>query len=63
MDGTAYVYDEDGYYIGPTPVQESPLEPGLWLIPGACTMTPLPELVDGEQARWDGEAWIVEQAT
>jgi hypothetical protein len=61
MNETAYVYDEQGYFLGETQVQESPLEPGVWLMPGACTMTAPPKCDGGETARWNGDMWIVEQ--
>lgn len=61
MNETAYVYDDQGYFIGTTQVQESPLEPGVWLMPGACTMTAPPDHIEGETVRWSGEGWSVEQ--
>lgn len=49
--------DDDGWLIGPSDADESPLEPGVWLIPYGCVETPPPgkpkaghwwRLVDGE---------------
>lgn len=31
-----YQADHNGYYLGPTTASESPLEPGVFLIPGGC---------------------------
>lgn len=38
---TVYETDADGYYIGPATVDESPMEPGVFLmIPGAVELPP-----------------------
>ena len=51
--------DDEGYYVGMTTADESPLEPGVYLIPrGALDVTP-PLQVEGKYIRWDGE-WIYE---
>lgn len=34
--------------------------PDTWLIPAGCVTVPPPDFRDGEQARWDGGAWVVE---
>lgn len=34
---TVYAYNDDFRYIGETMVQESPLEPGIWLMPSNAT--------------------------
>lgn len=49
-----------GQYIRQSKADESPLEPGVYLIPAHATTTPPPSCDDGEQVRWDGEAWQVE---
>lgn len=33
---TVYQLDTNGFYTGPTQAQESPLEPGVFLIPAGC---------------------------
>lgn len=33
---TVYQLDEKGFYLGETDAQESPLEPGVFLMPGGC---------------------------
>ncbi len=33
---TVYQLDEKGFYLGETNAQESPLEPGVFLMPGGC---------------------------
>lgn len=52
--------DKNGYYVGQVVADESPLEPGVYLIPaGAVDSTP-PEIPEGHVAKWDG-TWSVEQ--
>lgn len=40
----------------------NPRSPGSWLIPAGCVTVPPPALAEGEQARWDGTAWVIEPA-
>lgn len=54
------MFDTDGYFVGETTCQESPLEPGVFLIPPSSTEI-APELKDGFFYRWDGSAWIEEK--
>lgn len=54
----AYQYDRAGLYAGPTLADESPLEPGVYLLPAGCTLTPPPADVPEDQwPRWNGTAW------
>lgn len=55
-----YQMDRDGWYVGPVEADPSPLEPGVFLIPGGCVLDPpatfdplteLPRRIDGQ--------WIV----
>jgi hypothetical protein len=57
----AYQTDEKGVYIGEVNCQLSPLDlDETWLIPGgAVTKTP-PKFGNGQQARWNGKKWIIE---
>ena len=57
----AYQTDENGVYIGEVVCQLSPLDTDeTWLIPaGAVTKTP-PKYGAGQQARWNGKKWIIE---
>lgn len=62
MSKTVYQTDFDGYYVGPTLADESPLEPGVYLIPGGAIEQVPPSLSNGQRARWVNGAWTVEIA-
>lgn len=49
-------------YTGSTWADESPLEPGVFLIPAHSTATPPPAAPQGLQAVWDGDSWELEAA-
>lgn len=54
----AYQYDHAGLYQGETKADESPLEPGVYLLPARCTLTPPPaDVPEGQWPRWNGAAW------
>lgn len=54
----AYQYDLAGMYVGVTEADESPLEPGVYLLPARCTLVPPPAEVPADQwPRWDGVKW------
>lgn len=58
---TAYAYHPlSGAYLGATAADESPLEPGVWLVPAYATLQAPPAIPPGHAARWDGSAWEVE---
>lgn len=50
----AYLFDDDGYLTGAVLVQESPLEPGVWLLPENAT-TVKPALNPDYFCHWDQE--------
>lgn len=55
----AYNYNQNGEFIGIEEAQESPLEPGIFLIPAyATTITP-PVVDEGEIQVWNGDNWII----
>lgn len=59
-----YQYDIAGLYQGQTQADESPLEPGVWLMPARTTATPPPaEIPEGQRARWNGVRWELVAAT
>lgn len=51
--------DAAGYFAGFATADESPLEPGVFLIPGGCIDVSAPAIPDGQRAKWDG-AWVFE---
>jgi len=56
-----YQCDALGYYVGINYADESPLEPGVWLIPGGCVEEAPPAVTPTTRARWLlGEGWILE---
>lgn len=57
---TVYQFDKDGYYIGSEVSFESPLEPGVYLMPANCTDIEPPVPYDGYKIRWDGFTWVQE---
>lgn len=55
---TAYQYDRAGMLTGTTEADESPLEPGVYLLPANCTLVKPPEeWPDGKWPRWMGRNW------
>lgn len=54
---TVYQTDNLGVYIGAAQAELSPLEEGVWLIPGGCVEMPPPAAPAHQAARWNGEAW------
>lgn len=52
--------DAHGYFIGPAPADESPREPGRYLIPTGAIDAPLPTPGPDQRARWDEAAWVYE---
>lgn len=60
MSKPAYQFDHAGLFIGVTEADESPLEPGVYLLPARCTLTPPPNDVPTDQCpRWNGSAWVL----
>ena len=54
-------YDsETGVFGGEGVADESPLEPGVWLIPAHATTETPPVPGTGEQVVWKDTAWAVE---
>jgi hypothetical protein len=51
--------DQDGYFVGVVSADPSPLEPGVYLIPGGAVDAPAPTIPEGQRAKWDG-AWVFE---
>lgn len=55
---TVYQTDRAGLFVCTTEADESPLEPGVWLLPaGAVETAPPGEWPCTHWPRWDGHAW------
>ena len=52
-----YQTDEQGFLVGVVEADESPLEPGVWLIPRGAVEQPPPEPRAGQHPFWTGSAW------
>lgn len=52
--------DENGYFIGVSIADESPREPGKYLIPHDAIDASIPTPKDGMVARWNGSDWVYE---
>ena len=52
--------DKDGYFVGITIADESPLEKGVYLIPAGAVDSDAPSIPDGQRAKWENEQWVFE---
>lgn len=53
--------DHDGYFVGMTVADESPLEPGVWLTPARAVDVAAPEVPEGYRAKWNGVSFDLEE--
>ncbi len=53
--------DADGYFVGMTVADESPLEPGVWLMPAHTVDVAAPEVPEGYRAEWSGANFDLEE--
>ena len=49
----------EGYFVGQVLADESPLEEGVFLVPGGAIDVPTPTIPEGQRAKWKGE-WVFE---
>lgn len=53
-----FQFDHSGLYQGFAEADESPLEPGVYLLPARSTRVSPPALIPaGQWPRWNGSAW------
>lgn len=52
--------DANGYFVGASVADESPLEPGVYLIPGGAIDIPPPDVTAGRMYRLANGAWLDE---
>jgi hypothetical protein len=57
-----HYHPDNGIYLGEGSADESPLEPGVWLIPAHATTEPPPALALGEVAVRVGDQWFIQSA-
>ena len=57
-----YQTNHEGIFVGYVEADESPLEPGKYLLPGGCIKKEPPTFSSPNRARWDKETedWIIE---
>ena len=56
---TVYQTNQLGLYIGTTEADESPLEPGVFLIPGGCVEVEPPKIPANKGACWSNGKWVL----
>lgn len=49
--------DDGGWFVGEVLGQPSPLEDGVWLVPGGAVDAAPPTVPAGQRARWTGAKW------
>ena len=54
---TVYQTSPLGLFTGTAEADKSPLEPGVFLIPGGCVETAPPSIPEHKAAHWNGQAW------
>jgi hypothetical protein len=55
-----HYHPKTGEYLGEGLADESPLEPGVWLIPAQAVDVEPPQAGNGERVVWAGDGWQVE---
>lgn len=60
MTKIVYQIAPGGMFVGTALADESPREPGVYLIPAGCIEVEPPSFDAGQLARWTGEAWVIE---
>lgn len=55
-----YQTDRAGVFVAALDADESPLEPGVFLIPGGAVTVAPPLVAEGQRARWINSDWLVE---
>jgi len=51
---------DSGVYLGCSTADESPLEPGVFLVPAHATIIPPPDAKEGRHAVFDGARWTIQ---
>jgi len=53
-------HPQTGVFLGVNFAQESPLEPGVFLLPAGSTFVEPPQVSENQQAVWLGDSWEVQ---
>lgn len=56
---TVYQTNQLGLFTGTAEAEESPLELGVFLIPGGCVETPPPAIPENNAACWSNNKWVL----
>lgn len=56
-----YQTDYNGKYVGEVEADESPLEPGVYLIPGRCYEDKPPQVDDGFYVVRENDSWAIKE--
>lgn len=56
---TVIQLDANGYFVGTTTADESPKEPGVYLMPAGTVDIEAPTVPDGQRAKWNN-GWVFE---
>jgi hypothetical protein len=59
MSKIAYQYNTAGMFIGRTTADESPLQPGVYLVPARCTLVRPPRARKTQWPKWTGTSWTL----
>lgn len=59
MTRTVYQTDAAGLFVGEVQARESPLEPGVFMIPAGCVEEPPPAAEAKKAAVWMADAWTL----
>lgn len=54
--------DVQNYFAGMVDCEESPLEPGVFLVPAGCIEAEEPVIPAGHRAKWNN-GWVIEEIT
>lgn len=52
--------DANGYFVGTTEADPSPMEPGVYLFPAGTVDAPAPQVPSGTRAKWNGSVFLLE---
>lgn len=54
--------DHEGYFVGLTNADESPLEKGVWMMPAGTIDVSAPDSIpDNQRAKWENNQWTFEE--